>query len=313
MSGGTHPKLDIVSLGEPMYEFSQIPGREREYLQGFGGDTMNCAIAAARQGARVGYVTRLGDDDFGRQFLELWDGEGVDRSAVTIDREAHTAVYFISHGRTGHVFSYLRKGSAASRMRPEHLPAEMIRNSRFFHTSGISQAISEGANETVAAAMHIAHEAGVRLFYDANIRLRLWPIERARAVVEQTLEFVDDFLLSAEDAEALCGSSNADAVIGWCHARGAKRVVFKLGAQGAVASDGHARITVPSFKVVSLDATGAGDCFAGALMARLAAGDALEHALRYASAAAALTCTGYGAVAPLPRPDAVRALLEGQG
>ena len=61
----------LVSLGEPLYEFSQIPGESGRYLQGFGGDTMNCAIAAARQGARSGYITRLGDDEFGRQFLQL--------------------------------------------------------------------------------------------------------------------------------------------------------------------------------------------------------------------------------------------------
>lgn len=296
-----------------MYEFTQIPGREREYLQGFGGDTMNCVIAATRQGARSGYITRLGDDEFGRQFLELWDAEGVDRTGVTIDPQAHTAVYFISHGRDGHVFSYLRKGSAASRMQPEHLPVEIIRSTRFFHASGISQAISESACETVMAAIGIAREAGVRFVYDANIRLRLWTAARARSMVGQTLAYADDFLLSAEDAEVLCGTSNADAVIGWCHERGAKRVVFKRGSEGATASDGGARISVPSFKVAAVDATGAGDCFAGALMARLVAGDAFEPALRYASAAAALTCTGYGAVIPLPRPDAVHALLEGRG
>jgi 2-dehydro-3-deoxygluconokinase len=59
-----------------------------------------------------------------------------------------------------------------------------------------------------------------------------------------------------------------------------------------------------------VDATGAGDCFAGNLLARLAAGDALPEAARYANAAAALAVQGHGAVAPLPRPDAVRRLLE---
>jgi len=64
--------IDIVSLGEPLYEFSQVPGENRKYLQGFGGDTSNASIAAARQGAQVAYVTRLGDDEFGKQFLALW-------------------------------------------------------------------------------------------------------------------------------------------------------------------------------------------------------------------------------------------------
>jgi 2-dehydro-3-deoxygluconokinase len=53
----------------------------------------------------VAYVTRLGDDEFGRQFLELWQSEGVDASGVAVDRDAHTAVYFITHGPAGHVFS----------------------------------------------------------------------------------------------------------------------------------------------------------------------------------------------------------------
>jgi len=117
----------VVSLGEPMYEFSQLPGESRKWLQGFGGDTMNCAVAAARQGARVGYVTRLGQDEFGAQFLALWRDEGIDVSGVRIDPEAHTAVYFVSHGPAGHVFSYLRAGSAASRMRADQLPLELIR------------------------------------------------------------------------------------------------------------------------------------------------------------------------------------------
>jgi 2-dehydro-3-deoxygluconokinase len=74
-------------------------------------------------------------------------------------------------------------------------------------------------------------------------------------------------------------------------------------------SDGHERELVPGFKVASVDATGAGDCFDGALLARLAAGDTLWEAARYANAAAALTTTGFGAIAPIPRTNAVRALL----
>src|SRR5262245_62615450 len=95
-------------------------------MQGFGGDTSNAAIAAARQNAAVAYVTRIGDDEFGRQFLALWRAEGLDVSGVAIDHDAHTGVYFIRHGPQGHVFSYLRAGSAASRMRPEQLPLELI-------------------------------------------------------------------------------------------------------------------------------------------------------------------------------------------
>jgi 2-dehydro-3-deoxygluconokinase len=300
---------DIVSLGEPLYEFSELPARDRHWLQGFGGDTSNCAIAAARQGARVAYITRLGQDEFGAQFLALWKEEGLDVSSVSIDAEAHTAVYFITHGPEGHVFSYLRAGSAASRMRPEHLPSEIIRGARFFHTSGITQAISASACDTAFAAMELARAAGVQVVYDANLRLRLWPAARARAVIGAALRMADLFLLSLDEAQVLCDLQEPPAILEWCLRQGARRTALKLGSRGVLASDGARQVHLPGHVVRSVDATGAGDCFAGALMARMAAGDDYWTALRYANAAAALTTTGYGAVGPLPRPEAVRQLL----
>lgn len=308
-TGPNNKTFDIVSLGEPMYEFSQMPGEDRRYLQGFGGDTSNCAIAAARQGAKVAYITRLGDDEFGRQFSELWQKEAIDTSGVSTDADAHTAVYFITHGERGHTFSYLRAGSAASRMQPQHLSHALLRDTRFFHASGISQAISASACDTVFAAVEIARAAGARFVYDANLRPRLWPLARARAVIAATVAMCDLFLLSMEDGEFLTGSTEADKIIDWSHASGAQTVVLKLGAEGALASDGARRERVAGHRVNCVDATGAGDCFAGALMARLARGDELGAALRYANAAAALATTGFGAVMPLPRESAVRSLL----
>jgi 2-dehydro-3-deoxygluconokinase len=301
---------DVVSLGEPLYEFSQVPGRSREYLQGFGGDTSNCAIAAARQGAKVSYITRVGNDEFGRQFLQLWRQEGVDVSGVQTDAVAHTAVYFISHGPQGHTFSYLRAGSAASHMRADSLPLELLRNTRYFHASGISQAISDSACDAVFAAVQVAKEAGAQFVYDANVRLRLWSARRAAAIVSATAALADLFFLSLEDAQVLCQAAEPEAILDWCLERGARCAVLKLGPGGAVAAEGGRRWKVQSYRVKAVDATGAGDCFAGAAMARLAAGNDMEKALRYASAAAALTCSGFGAVAPLPRPEAVAALMK---
>ena len=304
------PDIDVVSLGEPLYEFSQIPQSPGRFLQGFGGDTMNCAIAAARQGARVAYITRLGDDEFGRQFLRLWRDEGVDTSGVTIDPDAHTAVYFITHGAAGHVFSYMRKGSAASRLNAAGLPVELIARARYFHTSGISQAISDSACDAVFAAIGIAKNAGAAFVYDSNLRLRLWPLARARAVITATLPQADYFLLSMEDAEALCGLKSPDAIVDWCHRAGAAVVALKLGADGVIGSDSTKRERIEGHKVNCVDATGAGDCFAGALLARMSAGDDFWQGLRYANASAALTTTGYGAVAPMPKPEAVRQILN---
>ena len=143
-------RFDLCSLGEPMVEFNQGRGSDAHaWRQGYGGDTSNMAIAAARLGARAAYVTRVGDDAFGKLFRSLWRAEGVSDEGVATDPDAPTAVYFVTHGPSGHVFSYLRAGSAASRMSPATLPLDLIRAARTLHVSGISQAISTSACDAV--------------------------------------------------------------------------------------------------------------------------------------------------------------------
>jgi 2-dehydro-3-deoxygluconokinase len=306
-------EFDIVSIGEPMVEFNQTRPGEPAYLQGFGGDTSNMIIAAARQQAHTAYVTRLGDDEFGRMFLSLWQREGVDARGATIDPQAHTGVYFVTHGDQGHVFSYLRAGSAASRMQPADLPVTLLRSTRYVHASGISMAISACASDAVLAAFETAKAAGARIAFDSNLRLKLWPLPRARAMIGAAVRMADYFFPSLEDASALSGKDDADAILDWAHALGAPTVFLKLGPEGVIVSDGSRRGRIAGHGVNAVDATGAGDCFCGASLARLAAGDSIWDAARYANAAAALATTGFGAVAPLPRPDAVRALLEKAG
>ena len=303
--------FDIVAIGEPMVEFNQTLADEPRYLQGFGGDSSNMIIAAARTGARTAYVTRLGEDEFGRMFLALWRAEGVDARGVGVDPQAHTAVYFVTHGPQGHVFSYLRAGSAASRIRPEDLPLDLVRGARFVHASGISMAISASACDTVLAAFEAARAAGARVSLDSNLRLKLWPLARARAMIGTAAAMADHFFPSIEDARALSGLEQPDAIVDWAHRLGARTVYLKLGPEGVIVSDGARRERIAGLKVKAVDATGAGDCFCGATLARLAAGDSTFDAARYANAAAALATTGFGAVAPLPRPEAVRKLVGG--
>ena len=306
----TERRYDIVALGEPMVEFNQTSGGERDqYLFGFGGDTSNMAIAAARLGARAAYVTRIGADAFGRRLLELWRSEGVETRGVGVDADAPTGVYFVTHGPDGHEFSYLRAGSAASRMRPADLPLDLIRSSRVLHASAISQAISVSACDAVFSAFEAARAAGVKISYDTNLRLKLWPLARARAVIKAMLALADWALPSLDDAKLLFERDDPDALIDACHESGAPLVVLRRGASGCIVSDGRRRESIAAHRVEVVDATGAGDCFDGAFAVRILAGDDPVAAARYANAAAALATTGYGAVAPLPRPDDVAALL----
>jgi 2-dehydro-3-deoxygluconokinase len=293
--------VDIVSLGEPMIEFNQTGDAQgRLYLQGFGGDTSNFAVAAARQGARVAYVSALGDDPYGRMLRTLWDAEGVDHGSVASDPAAFTAIYFVSHDERGHHFTFFRQGSAASRMTPAALPRERVRNARVLHLSGISLAISTGACDTAYAAIDAAREAAAQVSFDTNLRLKLWSIDRARAVMNDVIGRCDICLPSLDDIAAITGHRDPDALVDHCLRRGARVVALKLGEQGALVADSTRRMRIQPFPCSPVDATGAGDTFGGAFVARLVAGDDLEAAGRYAAAAAALSTEGYGAVAPIP-------------
>lgn len=304
--------FDIVALGEPLVELNQTSQSQLQYLQGFGGDTSNAVIAAARQGARCAYLTRVGDDTFGTQFLALWQAEGVDTSGVEVDAQAHTGLYFVQHGPDGHAFSYLRRGSAASLMTPASLAGGLIERARFLHVSGISLAISTSACDTVFAAMARARAAGVQVSLDSNLRLRLWPLDRARAVLREALSHADLFLPSMDDMQHLTGNDDPERTLDWIRDAGAPGVVvLKLGKDGSIIDDGKTRTPVAALRVEAVDATGAGDCFAGSLLARRCQGDSWVDAVRYANVAAALSTLGYGAVNPLPRAEQVLARLQG--
>ena len=300
---------EIVCLGEPMLEFNrQSDGR---YLAGHGGDTSNCAIAAARLGAAVGYLTCLGSDAFGDSFMDLWAAEGVDTSQVARDPAAPTAIYFVDHHEGQHRFSYRRAGSAASRMTPATFPHDYIANSRVLHVSGISQAISTSACDTVFHAIGVAREHGVTVSYDTNLRLQLWPLARARAVTHAAMRECDIALPGLEDAVLLTGLDDPDAIADFYLRLGARVVALTLGKSGTLVATAQRRERIGVRAVSAVDATAAGDTFDGAFLAETLRGSDAFSAARYANAAAALSTLGYGAVAPMPRRDAVAAFLAG--
>lgn len=302
----TSPQL--VSIGEPLIEFNRPrEGDGRTWLQGFGGDSQNVAIAASRQGATAGYITSLGEDWMGDAFLDLWKSEGLDASRVSRHPTAPTGVSFVTHGPAGHKFDYLRKNSAASLMTPESLPRDYITGARYFHLSAIGQAISDSARAACDAAISVAREAGVKVSYDTNLRLRLWDLDMARRTIDATIARCDIALPSLDDSQQLTGLNEPDAIVDYYLGLGAPLVALKMAADGCLIATSRERFRLPGHRVESVDATGAGDTFDGSFLARLLAGDDIKAAARYANVAAALSTRGYGAVTPIPRAAEVRA------
>jgi 2-dehydro-3-deoxygluconokinase len=305
--------VDLLCMGEPMLEFNQLPPQPDgavHYLEGHGGDTSNAAVAASRQGASAGYITAIGQDAPGDSFIAMWVREKVDCSTVIRTDRAQTGVYFVTHDAGGHHFLHYRKDSPSALYSPADLPVAAIAGARMFFVSGISQGISTSAADAVFAAIDIARKHGVKVAYDTNYRPRLWPPVRAAAVMHAAIAQADYVFPGLEDALVLTGLSDPDAILDFYLALGCPVVALKMGESGAYLADGEHRVHIPPHKVRSVDATGAGDTFCGAFLARTLAGDPPEQAARYANVAAALKCTGYGAVAPIPRPEEVLRILR---
>ncbi|MEO3765295.1 sugar kinase [Streptomyces sp. B8F3] len=308
---------DILAIGEPLLEFNaRAEGREPvapgdDFAVGYGGDSSNFAVAAQRSGARTGYVTRIGDDDFGDALLRLWQREGVGTEHVVREAGGRTGIYFISRTPAASRFTYYRADSPASRLAPADVPAEAIARARMLHVTGITQAISPSACDAAFHAMELARGSGTLIGYDPNYRPALWPVERARAVVMRSIELCDVALPNLEEGRLLTGLHEPEEVLDAFVRRGPGIVVLKMGDQGALLAHEGTVTRIPPHPVRAVDPSGAGDTFDGAFAARLLEGAVPLEAARYAAVAAALTTTGPGAVLPIPHRAAVDALLPG--
>ena len=295
---------EILGLGEPLIELVRLPdpidGRPA-YVQGFGGETSTALIAAARQGGRAGYVSAVGDDMFGEALRALWTREGVDHSNVLTTENAPTGVCFIDPDPSGRRFTYARTGSAASRFHAKDLPEPAIAAAKVLHVSGITLAISADMRVASLAAAEIAEKQGTQVSLDLNHRPKLWSEAEARAVILEICPYVDIVFASDDEAKLLFGDDTPDAIADRFLALGAKIVIAKQGAKGALLAMANERFPIPPAASKAIDSSGAGDSFAGAFLAWfLETGDHLISARKAAEVAAA-TVSGLGAVEPIPR------------
>ena len=209
---------DLIAIGEPLVELAaESVGRLGDvdrFRYGWGGDTANFVLAAARLGGKCGYVTRVGQDAFGDAFVAMLETQGVDASRVIRDEEHHTGIYFVTYSedRT-HRFDYVRRGSAASHLAGADIDPDYVAGARVLHASGISQAISRSSADAVRVAMETARKAGTTVSYDANVRPALGTRETLRHNFEAALALADVVFVSEEDSAHLFGETPLEDVL----------------------------------------------------------------------------------------------------
>jgi 2-dehydro-3-deoxygluconokinase len=299
-------------MGECMVELS-APERISQapvFSRGFGGDALNLAAMAARLGSRTAYLTAVANDPFGEYLMNSWKTVGVDVSLVR-RVEGFNGLYLMSMLQDGErEILYYRKDSAASKLTPNMLPQEALSNSRIFHTSSITQAISESSRLAALQAASIVKSAGGKVSFDINYRKLLWNPSQARQAVEEILPLVDFFMPSVpEDTEPLFGMDDPETVVGHFRGLGVPVVIAKAGPKGAWGGWGDHIFHWPSEASTVVDAIGAGDAFCGALLHGCLSGMELKDAGLLASVTAGLKLGRGGTAGGLPtRAEVIKAL-----
>ncbi len=298
--------MDVVTFGETMVLFAAVESGPlrfaNTYTRHAAGTESNFAIGLSRLGHRVGWFSRVGEDEFGQYIVNFVRGEGVDTSRVVIDPDAPTGVLFKEKRDLGpRKIVYYRRGSAASRLSPADLDADYIGSARYLHLTGITPALSASARESVFAAARLARERGVTVSFDPNLRLRLWTRDEARETMRALLPLCDVVLPGLDEAELLTGEADADRAADAIRALGPGAVVVKLGAQGALAVTSKERVRAPGVKLDRIvDPVGAGDGFAAGFISGQLRGLPLDECLRIANLVAAFATTVVGDVEGLP-------------
>ncbi|MFN7249330.1 MAG: sugar kinase [Anaerobacillus sp.] len=298
--------MDVITIGETMVLFepenSPLMRYANTYARKFGGAETNVAIGLIRLGHSAGWISKVGQDEFGKAMVAFIRGEGVDVSQVRFSQGAPTGLYFkeVRSGDNVQV-QYFRSGSAASTLSPSDLNEEYIAKAKYLHLTGITPALSESCYETVLAAINIAKSNGVKVIFDPNLRRKLWSEEQARKVLLQLASLADIVLPGVDEGRFMFGESDPKTLGQLFLDQGAKLVVLKVGAKGAYYFTETESKLVPGFPVKTvIDPVGAGDGFASGFISGLLDDLPLALAVERANGVGALATQVKGDFEGLP-------------
>lgn len=210
---------DVITFGEAMIRLSPPHFQRLEQTATLdvqvGGGELNVAVGLARLGLTSSWVSRLPQNSLGRLVQNRARLSGVDTSHLvwTSDPESRTGLYFLEFGAAPRPSSVLydRRNSAISAIRPGEVDwKQAMQGARWFHVSGITPALSDSAAAVTREALQAAKQAGLTVSYDLNYRGKLWTPDKAQAVQEPLMEYVDVLITTEEDTNVVFKISGAD-------------------------------------------------------------------------------------------------------
>jgi 2-dehydro-3-deoxygluconokinase len=306
---------DVITIGEAMVTFNPTSTGPMKFVNTFekkiGGAELNLVIGCARLGLKAGYVSRLGNDEFGKYIKTFARGEGIDVSKLDLVEGYPTSLNFKEMMEDGNVRTfYYRDKSPTLTMTPDDLDEAYFQQAKILHLTGIFPAIDEKNIAIIERSIELAKKYGVKISFDPNIRLRMWSKEEAREVLSKILPHVDILLAGDEEMEIIIGERDPIAIMERIKEWGISFIAIKQGDKGSVGYYNGEIIESPSIKVTKVvDTVGAGDGFNAGFIYGVLQGWQLERTLKFANTIGSMVVSVRGDNEGLPYYEDVQEKL----
>ena len=310
-------KTGLILAGEPMgLLIAKTEGTldsVSDYNLSVAGAEFNVAIGVARLGHKVSYITKLGNDPFGKRIIHVLDENKINNEFIVFSSTKTTG--FMLKGRTNKgdpdIF-YFRKGSAASTLSANDVKDIDFSAYSHIHLTGILPALSEETRGAVYLLFDKARQAGLTISFDPNLRPQLWPSQQMmQATINDLASMADIVLPGIAEGNVLMGSDDPKEINAFYRRNGSKIVVTKCGAAGAYVTTENDEYMVPGFNVDTVvDTVGAGDGFAAGIITGLMENLSLKEAVSRANAIGAIQVMSRGDNEGLPYPDILEKFIR---
>jgi 2-dehydro-3-deoxygluconokinase len=310
-------QLDAVTFGEPMAMFyANETGPLHEvfsFSKALAGAESNVATGLSRLNHPTGYVTKLGEDNFGHFIAQAMKKENIDTDNITFTKEHSTGMLIKSKVVTGDPkVEYFRKNSAASKLSLVDFDEAYFSAAGHLHVTSISAALSKSCHEFSIHAMEFMKRQGKTVSLDPNLRPSLWPdTETMVNTINDLATRCDWFLPGLGEGKILTGLSAPEEIADYYLARGVSLVVIKLGPEGAYYKSSKGEGHVDGFKVEQVvDTVGAGDGFAVGVISAMLEKLPIAEAVKRGNAIGALAVMSPGDMDGLPTRDELTKFMQ---
>ena len=302
-------KIDIAVIGECLIELSANGSlADTSTLNKFfGGDTVTTAVAIARLGGNITYLTKVGNDGFSEFILSSLQKENIDTSLISTNDEQN-GMYIVSHTLSNKEVLYYKRKTAATKLSIEDISEETIKKLKLVYSTGVVQSLSASSRELIKETFRIAKENDVMTAYDPNYTSCFMNSEDTKEYFEEIIDLTDIIFLSLKnDAVKLYEVESIDRVMNYFWDRGVKIIVIKSHIDNGYYTGYSGNITFTEFYNTqkAIDTTASGDVFNGGFLYALTNGYTPSDATKFASVVSGLQTQNYGAIQAIPYLDAV--------